>query len=218
MFFGSREIRLLSFYRLQLFLCYPRDVEKESALLLLFFSLKVRLAMRFSAKTNSRESSCIVVAFVVDWVIFVEFSRSRSAQGTTIHHFRKSIIIYLVCPTPLPQILHYPLFLISPEHYSRPRRNRRQWLCQILGGKQGALWCKWKWWMGKKIWLFIHPRNSGSQATVHPRARPRVHPHHRHIKSIDRYGNPGTRAFWHEIVWPPGHLERKKYYESRSLF
>ena len=63
MFFGSSEIRLLSFYPLQLFLCYPRDVEKESALLLLFFTLKVRLAMRFSAKTNSRESSCIVVAF-----------------------------------------------------------------------------------------------------------------------------------------------------------
>ena len=33
-----------------------------------------------------------------------------------------------------------PLFPISPGYYSLPKRNRRQWLCKILGGKQGALW------------------------------------------------------------------------------
>ena len=29
---------------------------------------------------------------------------------------------------------------ISPGYYSRPKRNRRQWLRKILGGEQGALW------------------------------------------------------------------------------
>ena len=28
---------------------------------------------------------------------------------------------------------------LSPGYYNRPKRNRRQWLCQILEGKQGAL-------------------------------------------------------------------------------
>ena len=31
-------------------------------------------------------------------------------------------------------------FPFSPGYYSRPKTNRRQWLCKILGGKQGALW------------------------------------------------------------------------------
>ena len=36
-------------------------------------------------------------------------------------------------------------------------------------------------WIRKFGYLCIHPRNFGNQVTVHPRARPRVHPHHGHI-------------------------------------
>ena len=34
------------------------------------------------------------------------------------------------------------LFPNSPGYYNRPKRNRKQWLCKVLGaeGKQGALW------------------------------------------------------------------------------
>ena len=48
-------------------------------------------------------------------------------------------------------IHHFPIdhdascFPISPGYYGRPKTNRRQWLCKILGGKQGALWPIWKW-------------------------------------------------------------------------
>ena len=36
------------------------------------------------------------------------------------------------------------LFPISPVYYSRPKRNRRQWMCKIWGGKWGALRPIWK--------------------------------------------------------------------------
>ena len=41
------------------------------------------------------------------------------------------------------KILH--LFFISPGYYSRPKRNWKQTVCKILGGKEGALWEMWKW-------------------------------------------------------------------------
>ena len=109
-FFVSSEIRLLCFYPLQLFLCYPRDVEKESALLFFFFSLKVRLAMRFSAKTNSRESSCIVVAFGC-WLSY--FRRVLALAKRAADHYSpfSQVHIYLVYtapPSPPPKfcIIH----------------------------------------------------------------------------------------------------------------
>ena len=42
-----------------------------------------------------------------------------------------------------PRILHNH----SPGYNSRPKRNLRQWLCEVMGGKQGALWSMWKWWI-----------------------------------------------------------------------
>jgi len=42
-----------------------------------------------------------------------------------------------------PKILHN-LFPISPGCYSHPKRNWRQCLCKILGGKQGVVWGMWK--------------------------------------------------------------------------
>ena len=39
-----------------------------------------------------------------------------------------------------PKILHNYSQQFTPGCYSRPKRNRRQWLCKILRGKQRALW------------------------------------------------------------------------------
>ena len=39
-----------------------------------------------------------------------------------------------------PQNFAYPLSPNYPGYYSRPKRNRKQWLCKVLGGKQGTLW------------------------------------------------------------------------------
>ena len=46
-------------------------------------------------------------------------------------------------PTLAPRILHNHCF-----QFSCPKRNPRQWLCKVLGSKQGALWSMWKWWIG----------------------------------------------------------------------
>ena len=45
------------------------------------------------------------------------------------------------------------MFPNSPGYYSRPKRNRKQWLCKVLGGKQGELWSMWKWWI---LCLFLN--------------------------------------------------------------
>ena len=42
-----------------------------------------------------------------------------------------------------PRILHNHCF-----QFSCPKRNPRQWLCKVLGSKQGSLWSMWKWWIG----------------------------------------------------------------------
>lgn len=47
-------------------------------------------------------------------------------------------MILVYPPSPTPNICK-SLFPISPGYYNRPK---------ILGGKQGALWFMWKWWMG----------------------------------------------------------------------
>ena len=39
-----------------------------------------------------------------------------------------------------------------PPKFCITRRNWKQWLCKILGGKQGALWSMWKWWDKRKRW------------------------------------------------------------------
>ena len=38
------------------------------------------------------------------------------------------------------------LILISPGYYGRPKRNQRQSLYKMFGGKNGVLWemCKWR--------------------------------------------------------------------------
>ena len=33
------------------------------------------------------------------------------------------------------------------EERKEKKRKWKQWLCKILGGKQGALWSMWKWWI-----------------------------------------------------------------------
>ena len=38
------------------------------------------------------------------------------------------------------------ILLLFIRHLKITKRNRRQWLCQILGGKQGALLSRWQWW------------------------------------------------------------------------
>ena len=45
----------------------------------------------------------------------------------------------------------WSVFPISPGYYSRPKRNRRQWLCKIFG--QGALRSMWKRW--KPEWALL---------------------------------------------------------------
>ena len=70
----------------------------------------------------------------------------------------RSIYSYLYCVFWWISVIEYLIhhfhtdhdascFPISPGYYSRPKTNRRQWLCKILGGKQGALWPMWKWWI-----------------------------------------------------------------------
>ena len=54
--------------------------------------------------------------------------------------------MHLVYPPPPPKST-WPLFPISPGYYSRPKRNPRQRLRKIWGGKQGALWSMWKWYI-----------------------------------------------------------------------
>ena len=66
-----------------------------------------------------------------------------------IRHLHKQ----LVCPPPPPTHRHTPhpnfakpLYPICLGSYSLPKRNWRQCVCRISGGKRGALWemCKWR--------------------------------------------------------------------------
>jgi len=44
------------------------------------------------------------------------------------------------------------------KYYSSLKRNTRQNICKILGGKQGALWSMWKLWMLQWICVLRRPR------------------------------------------------------------
>ena len=52
-------------------------------------------------------------------------------------------------PPPPPPAPEFCITIVSNStgYYSRPMRNPRQWLCKVLGDKQGALWSMWKWWI-----------------------------------------------------------------------
>jgi len=54
-----------------------------------------------------------------------------------------SPIIHLVCPQNFAQAIS----LVSLGMTVIPRRNGKQRLCRILGGKQGVLWGMWEWLM-----------------------------------------------------------------------
>ena len=56
-----------------------------------------------------------------------------------IHHFHMDY----KWPLLMSQNFTKPLFPVSPGYCSRPKRDRRQWLCKILGVKQGELWSMW---------------------------------------------------------------------------
>ena len=69
-------------------------------------------------------------------------------SNTPLAHLLKCTLFAPSPPTPLPAKKKNakPLFFISPGCYSRPKRNWKQCLYKILGGKYGALWekCKWR--------------------------------------------------------------------------
>ena len=68
-------------------------------------------------------------------------------HGNGLYVTCTSPIMHLICPSsPPPQILHNSLFFFCAGYYSRPKRNWKESLCKISGGKQGALWeiCKWR--------------------------------------------------------------------------
>ena len=43
------------------------------------------------------------------------------------------------------------------HNHCRPKRNRKQWLCKVLGGKQSTLWSVWEWWIHCLFLNFSHP-------------------------------------------------------------
>ena len=81
----------------------------------------------------------------LDWVGLVSNCTVGQFLGTShsLPTHAEWTIMHLVSP----QNFAWPLFLITPGYYSRPKRNRRQWLCKVLGGEQGELWSMWKWWI-----------------------------------------------------------------------
>ena len=67
------------------------------------------------------------------WLHEVPTDNTRATRPlSVIHHFHKDHNTSCLPPK--------IFFSISPGYFSRPNRYRRQWLCKILGGKQGALW------------------------------------------------------------------------------
>ena len=71
--------------------------------------------------------------------------QDSASRSWGMGHFSKftaftQAIMYLVYPPKFAS----PLSSISLGTTVIPRRNRKQWLCKILGGKQGALWPMWK--------------------------------------------------------------------------
>ena len=50
-----------------------------------------------------------------------------------------------IAPRYPPKSLHNYWVLLGIRYYGGPKRNQRQWLCKMLGGKQGALWSMRKW-------------------------------------------------------------------------
>ena len=48
-----------------------------------------------------------------------------------------------------------PFFVISPGYYSPPKRNKRQCLIKILGGKHGVSWEMWKWRIQHVLFFFL---------------------------------------------------------------
>ena len=67
-------------------------------------------------------------------------------QTTSIFTIFTQIII---CTSFTPKYFAEPLSLITRGMTVKSRRNWKQWLCKILGGKQGTLWSMWKWWTRK---------------------------------------------------------------------
>ena len=48
-------------------------------------------------------------------------------------------------PKLTPKVLHNYWILLGTRYYGGPKRNQTQWLCKMLGGKQGAFWSMRKW-------------------------------------------------------------------------
>ena len=66
-----------------------------------------------------------------------------------IHYFYIDHNAPCLPPPPPPPAPEFCITIVSNStgYYSRPMRNPRQWLCKVLGDKQGALWSMWKWWI-----------------------------------------------------------------------
>ena len=60
------------------------------------------------------------------YINLLSFGQNGNLQSLFSH--RQQCILFT------PQNFAKPLFSISPGYYSRPKRNRRQWLCKIVGG------------------------------------------------------------------------------------
>ena len=73
-------------------------------------------------------------------------SSTFNCSVTVVIYSAFAIFAWIIMHLVNPKILHN-LFSTSPGYYSRPKRNRRQWLRKILGNKQGALWSLRKWWI-----------------------------------------------------------------------
>ena len=75
---------------------------------------------------------------------YLSLWKTRFAEAGTCEVKRHFHISYNAPYLP-PKILHNLCFSFLLGYYSRPKRNWKQCLCKILGGKEGALWKMWKW-------------------------------------------------------------------------
>ena len=98
---------------------------------------------------------------------FVEKRKLNARKWRKSCSFRKGTLkfqctfTYILKKIHAMHLVYLPKFCIaivsnfSWVFHSRPKRNQRQWLCKIWGGKQGALWSMWlvqfRWWLKRRF-------------------------------------------------------------------